>query len=187
MIDAALAPISSLTDILSGETYATVSAVFPILHLLNNTLLKESEDDTLLTKNLKSRIKVDFNERYTEMRLGDDVFSILQVSTVLDPRFKMKYVSEDVILDLKEEIATKCLSVLASSQDSTVPSSSKQPNPPPPPKTTNLTQKNLILKKIWWKLNASKYPNLKKLAQKYFTVVLLVLSLSVFSVPLDGL
>ena len=23
---------------------------------------------------------------------------------------------------------------------------------------------------VWWKLNASKYPNLKKLAQKYFTV-----------------
>ena len=89
-IDAAFAPISSLTDILSGETYATVSAVFLILNLLNNTLLKESEDDTLLTKNLKSRIKVDLNKRYTEMRLGYDVFSILQVSTVLDPRFKMK-------------------------------------------------------------------------------------------------
>lgn len=71
--------------------YATVSAVFPILHLLNNTFLKESEDDILLTKNPKSHIKDDLNEHYTEMWLGHEVFIILksQLFFIRDSKWSM--------------------------------------------------------------------------------------------------
>ena len=43
-IHAALNPLSSLTDILSGETYVTVSVIVPLLDLVANTLLQEDDD-----------------------------------------------------------------------------------------------------------------------------------------------
>ena len=61
-IDSAISPLSTLTDILSGEKYVTISAVLPMLkqtylkrkthiHLLQriskNVLLKISQTDTL--------------------------------------------------------------------------------------------------------------------------------------------
>ena len=57
LINATFAPISSLTNILVWEIYAIVSAVLPNLDLLNNNLLKESENDKVLTKNLKIKVK----------------------------------------------------------------------------------------------------------------------------------
>ncbi len=38
-INSALSPLSSLTDILSGETYVTVSAVLPMLQLIESSIL----------------------------------------------------------------------------------------------------------------------------------------------------
>ena len=57
LINATFAPISSLTNILFWEIYAIVSAVLPNLDLLNNNLLKESENDKVLTKNFKIKVK----------------------------------------------------------------------------------------------------------------------------------
>ena len=51
-IDSAISSLSSLTDILSGERYVTVSAVLPMLHILDTDLLKE-DTDTDLTKDIK--------------------------------------------------------------------------------------------------------------------------------------
>lgn len=58
-IDQALTPLSSLTDMLSGEEYVTVSAVMPMMQLIDNKLLKETDNDTQLTKDIKQRIKQD--------------------------------------------------------------------------------------------------------------------------------
>ena len=58
-IDKAISPLSCLTDILSGEQYVTVSAVLPILHILETDLLKVQEEDTQLTKDIKHRIVAD--------------------------------------------------------------------------------------------------------------------------------
>ena len=33
-IDSAISPVSTLTDILSGEKFSTISAVLPVLHIL---------------------------------------------------------------------------------------------------------------------------------------------------------
>ena len=49
---------------LSGESYVTVSVVLPIVHLIENNLLKEEESDTQLTKDIKCRIKGDLNSPY---------------------------------------------------------------------------------------------------------------------------
>lgn len=40
-IDKALSPLSSLTDLLSGEDYVTVSAVLPLIDLIVTKLSKE--------------------------------------------------------------------------------------------------------------------------------------------------
>ena len=53
-IDSAVSPLSGLTDILSGEQYATVSAVIPMLYLLESDLLKEGAEDTALTRGISS-------------------------------------------------------------------------------------------------------------------------------------
>ena len=45
-MDKVLSQLSSLTDILSGENYVTISSVLPMIELLNNTLLKDSDGDT---------------------------------------------------------------------------------------------------------------------------------------------
>ena len=52
-IDKAISPLSSLMDILSGEQYVTVSAVLPMLHILETDLLKVQEADTQLTKDIR--------------------------------------------------------------------------------------------------------------------------------------
>ena len=51
-INAALNPLTILTDLLSGENYVTVSAVLPLVHLVENDILKEVESDTTLTRDI---------------------------------------------------------------------------------------------------------------------------------------
>ena len=58
-INGALSPLSSLTDILSGETYVTVSSVIPMLQLIEASNLKEKESDTQLTKDTPMRVITD--------------------------------------------------------------------------------------------------------------------------------
>ena len=84
-IDSAISPLSSLTDILSGERYVTVSAILPMLHILDTDLLKEDITDTELTKDIKHRVVEDVKGRYS--KLDDTVNQILQVATYLDPWF----------------------------------------------------------------------------------------------------
>ena len=70
-INGALSPLSSLTDILSGETYVTVSSVIPMLQLIEASILKEKESDTQLTKDIKMRVITDLQSRYSA---SNDVF-----------------------------------------------------------------------------------------------------------------
>ena len=70
-IDRALAPISSLTDILSADSYVTISAILPILHLVNIKFLKEAEDDTTLTTEIKRSIKDDLNHHQGFIQGGE--------------------------------------------------------------------------------------------------------------------
>ena len=44
-----LSRLSSLTDILSGDSYVTISSVVPMIALLNNSILKNCDDDMELT------------------------------------------------------------------------------------------------------------------------------------------
>ena len=111
-INSAVSPLSGLTGILSGEQYATVSAVVPMLYLLETDLLKEGAEDTVLTRDIKHRIVDDIKGRYS--RLNDTMNEILQVATFLHPRFKVKYFEhfqEVELLSIKQKVSDDTLEV----------------------------------------------------------------------------
>lgn len=59
-----LGPLVEFTDALSGEKYVSVSFIKPALHLFNNLILAEQDDDTDLSKCIKRRILEYLNEKY---------------------------------------------------------------------------------------------------------------------------
>lgn len=54
-VNAALKPAAEFTDLLSGESYVTVSSVKPVLKLLTEDMLKPSNEDTTLTSDIKKK------------------------------------------------------------------------------------------------------------------------------------
>lgn len=90
-VNKSLTPLVEFTDALSGEKYVSVSLVKPTLHLFNNSVLKDQEDDTLLAKTIKHDILGYLNEKYS----GSETQELLDMASALDPRFKLKYVDED--------------------------------------------------------------------------------------------
>ncbi|KAI2662248.1 E3 SUMO-protein ligase ZBED1 [Labeo rohita] len=55
-VNAALKPAAEFTDLLSGESYVTVSSVKPVLKLLIEDMLKPSNEDTTLTSDIKHKM-----------------------------------------------------------------------------------------------------------------------------------
>lgn len=55
-INQALQPMQEFTDALSGESYASVSYVKPVLHLMNTSVLAAKEEDSDLTKFIEMTI-----------------------------------------------------------------------------------------------------------------------------------
>lgn len=71
--------------------------------MLNNTILKDDDDDTELTRTIKATIK---NNLYTRYR-DEEIVQLLEVSSVLDPRFKVKYITEARQAEVKSIILTR--------------------------------------------------------------------------------
>ena len=57
-VHTALSPLSSLTDILSSESYVTVSAVIPLLHLIEHKFLAEQSTDSQINCRHKDSYKI---------------------------------------------------------------------------------------------------------------------------------
>lgn len=81
-INNALRPLQEFTDTLSGEAYASVSYLKPVLHLLKTSTLAAKDEDTALTKKIKSLVLGYMENKYsdpaTQVGMGID-----KVSTVL--------------------------------------------------------------------------------------------------------
>ena len=58
-----------------------MSAVLPMLKLINDNLLKEEDSNTRHTKDIKQRIKLDLGRRYAD---SEEIVEILKVTTFLD-------------------------------------------------------------------------------------------------------
>ena len=67
----------------------------PMIQLIKSKILRVEASDTDLTKALKQKIIEDLVHRYQ----NEEVTSLLDLTSILDPRFKVKYVRNvDVVL-----------------------------------------------------------------------------------------
>lgn len=115
-VNKSLGPLVEFTDALSGEKYVSISLVKPTLHLFNNSVLKDQEDDTPLAKTIKHDILGYLNEKYSDSETQE----LLDMASALDPRFKLKYVQEDhkesivsrVKLELRDARATTMVIIM---------------------------------------------------------------------------
>lgn len=99
-INKALCPLQEFTDALSGESYVGVSYLKPVLHLLRTSTLAETDQDTDLTKEIKSRAL-----HYTEDKYNDPVTQeLLDITSFHDPRFKTDYTSAENVPYIKERV-----------------------------------------------------------------------------------
>ncbi|RXN32801.1 zinc finger BED domain-containing 1-like protein [Labeo rohita] len=99
-ISKALHPLQEFTDALSSENYISVSYVKPVLHLLNTKILAVEDEDTDLTKTIKSKI-LNYINKHDE---DETTQELLDTATFLDPRFKTSYTDEDKLPNIKARV-----------------------------------------------------------------------------------
>ncbi|KAL0194366.1 hypothetical protein M9458_012662, partial [Cirrhinus mrigala] len=102
-INKSLHPLVNFTD-------ALVSFVKPVLHLFNASILKVKDDDTDLSRAIKSKILEYLNEKYSD----PDIQALLDMASTVDPRFKMRYTAENkttIQSRLKSEMQTLAMMV----------------------------------------------------------------------------
>jgi len=109
------------TEKLAAEECVTVSAVKPMPSYLTEKVLVAENDDTNLTKEMKRRIKDDLEARYENSGIN----FLLELSSFLDPRFKLNYVNERT--EVMEEVERQMIESDSSSvgDASHLPSSSQ--------------------------------------------------------------
>ena len=118
-----------MTDALSGESCITISAAKPIL----NHIINEEDGDTDMTKEIKERVKVDLELRY----LGDEIGQLLELTSFLDPQFKLTQVNgragilKEIEMQMVEEMDTDVTAISAESITGRPNSSSSEGIPPP--------------------------------------------------------
>ncbi len=135
-INQALSPLSNLTDILSGEDYVTVSAILPLMNLLNDKFLKENKEDSQLTTDIRARIRTDLNARLSSYDTKQ--LLLLQTASFLDPRFKVKYLDEDEVEHVKLKLQSLLMaapseSTASSNSECSVLNCNDSESPAPPP------------------------------------------------------
>ena len=193
-INNALLPLAEFTDIMSGEKYVTGSAVLPIIHLIENKVLKENDEDKTLTNDIRNAIKTDLLKRNT----SEEVVNLLEVCSFVDPRFKVKYASNESAL--KDQVISEGVATYPeenylddSCDDAPLPKKKKRTlgsllksNDDIDDELTLSTREKvdqevstyLKVPRLdyeldpleWWEINESTYPTLAKLAKKYLTV-----------------
>ncbi|XP_039901550.1 E3 SUMO-protein ligase ZBED1-like [Simochromis diagramma] len=104
-VHVALNPLLEFTDSLSGECYVSVSYLKPMLHLFRTQILKPSEDETQLTKDLKMTVMTYLDEKYNDQITNE----LLDVATLVDPRFKVQYINAEHVDAIKMRAVSEML------------------------------------------------------------------------------
>ncbi|XP_067313700.1 E3 SUMO-protein ligase ZBED1-like [Pseudorasbora parva] len=102
----ALSPLRDFTDALSGEDYVSVSYVKPVLHMLKVNILSLNDEDTELTKTMKTTILNYLTDKYQDPTTDD----LLDMALLFDPRFKTQFIAKDKV----EGIQTRAVAELES-------------------------------------------------------------------------
>lgn len=108
-VQKALKPLQDFTDALSGEEYVTLSYVRPVLHLFNKSLLAHEEGDTELCKSIKTCTVDYLNAKYADPATSN----LLDMASLVDPRFRAKYITSEDIDALKHKAVLEAESLLA--------------------------------------------------------------------------
>ena len=194
-IEVVLGPLFSFTDSLSGEKYVSVSLVKPVLNLFEEEQLCPADSDTEMSKTLKKKILDYLKEKYSPQGVND----LLNMATACDPRFKLKYLTEEEALSVKTQMVAEMKA--ASGPDlREVPQEQETPSDPSPPVKKKKQGVGAFFKKKasssdvtspeneleaylkcedldseedhlqWWNLNQKKYPTVAHIARKYLCI-----------------
>ena len=73
-----------------------------LLNYITTDILVEKEGDSELIKEMKERVKVDLEVRYSNPQISQ----LLELASFLDPRFKLGYVSdrESTLKEVEEQM-----------------------------------------------------------------------------------
>lgn len=115
-MDKALSPLMEFTDALSGEKYVSVSYVKPVLHLFNHEILKSRDVESPLSRTIKEGILNYLNDKYDD----DTTEKLLDMATLLDPRFKTAYIKEDRLNFMKTRAAAEMEHLVAGGETAAV-------------------------------------------------------------------
>lgn len=107
-LNKALGPLFEFIDALSGERYVTISFLKPVLHLFNNEILSRKDGDTELTKAVKEGILKYLNEKYDDHTTNN----LLDMATLVDPRFKTAYTKEERVEFIKMRAAAELVDMV---------------------------------------------------------------------------
>ncbi|KAL1269060.1 hypothetical protein QQF64_031349 [Cirrhinus molitorella] len=99
-VSRALKPLQEFTDALHGEDYVSVSYLKPVLHLFNTKILAADDEDSDLTKTIKSKILEYISKNYD----GEDTQELLDMASFLDPRFMTNYIAADKLPNIKAKV-----------------------------------------------------------------------------------
>lgn len=72
----------------------------PILHLFNSERLSGKDEDTHLTKAIKSSILDYLKTKYK----NPEIEELINMATFLDPHFRTEHLNPEEILDIKAEV-----------------------------------------------------------------------------------
>ena len=145
-LDSALGTLSDFTDMLSAENFVTVSAILPVIHyILKKEVLNIGDDDTQLTKDIKTRIISYLEQKYTDV----EICELLNLTTFLDPRFITEYILTTIEVSVtKDRLAREGTEIQLSAQteagdgqdteDSAGQSQNQNESSEPPPKKKKL-------------------------------------------------
>lgn len=101
----ALNPLLEFTNALSGECYVSVSYLKPMLHLFKTEILKTSDKESPLTKDMKMTVMAYLEEKYADQKTDD----LLDIATLVDPRFKVQYIKPEKVDIIKMRAVSEML------------------------------------------------------------------------------
>lgn len=144
-LNKALGPLFEFIDALSGEKYVSVSFLKPVLHLFNNEILSRKDGDTELTQAVKKGVLKYLNEKYDDPTTNN----LLDIATLVDPRFKTAYMKEDRVEFIKVRAVAELMGMVegATAPESAQTTASSSPpaaeDDPELPHPTKKTKKSL--------------------------------------------
>ncbi|XP_069748118.1 E3 SUMO-protein ligase ZBED1-like isoform X2 [Narcine bancroftii] len=111
-----LQPFQQATEMMSRLKYPIISMVKPLLHVLLNSALKDSDSDSHLLSAVKETIGKELSEAY---QLSPDLELFLHSATFLDPRYKkVPFLSIVQQKQVENKIMEEATSLLEKDKDS---------------------------------------------------------------------